>query len=277
MISVIIPTYKPGDYIWECLQSLENQTLKKEKFEVIIVLNGCKEPYYDQLTKYISLSNLNIKLLYVQNAGVSNARNLALDYAKGDYISFIDDDDYVSNIYLEELLKIASPDTVAVSNIYAFNDGNDEEVKSSIADCFKEFNHLKITKFSYKHRRYFNGPCMKLIHKDIIRDVKFNTNFKNGEDCIFMLEISDKIKNIAFTNNNAIYFRRYREGSALMSKKTMWYMLKNSFKINLVYTRIFLKRPFSYSFWFYLTRIFATGKAFFVIFKRDVLHQNVNI
>ena len=52
-ISVIIPTYKPKEYIWECLDSLKSQTFDKKEFEIILILNGCKEPYYSEIDKYI--------------------------------------------------------------------------------------------------------------------------------------------------------------------------------------------------------------------------------
>ena len=53
-ISVIIPTYKPKEYLWECLDSLYNQTLSKQDFEVLLVLNGCDEPYKSNIRKYIN-------------------------------------------------------------------------------------------------------------------------------------------------------------------------------------------------------------------------------
>lgn len=109
-ISVIIPTYKPKEYLWDCLESLERQTLPPNEFEIIIVLNGCNEPYYSQIKKHIESTSLNINFIHTLLGGVSNARNLGLDAANGDYISFIDDDDYVSESFLEYLLIILDRD-----------------------------------------------------------------------------------------------------------------------------------------------------------------------
>lgn len=80
-ISVIIPTYKPQSYIWECLDSLKNQTFAKERFEIILVLNGCREPYYSQIHAYIenNLHGYNVNFIQTDQGGVSNARNIALD------------------------------------------------------------------------------------------------------------------------------------------------------------------------------------------------------
>ena len=96
-ITVIIPTYKPGSYLWKCLDSIKNQTFDKVDFELILVLNGCNEPYYTDIKKYIATNFIGYNINFIQTdvGGVSNARNIALDKAKGKYITFIDDDDFV--------------------------------------------------------------------------------------------------------------------------------------------------------------------------------------
>lgn len=79
-ISVIIPSYKPQSYLWECLDSVCGQTFPKEEYEVILVLNGCKEPYDGQIREYIgSHRDIQWKYIHTDEGGVSNARNLALD------------------------------------------------------------------------------------------------------------------------------------------------------------------------------------------------------
>ena len=101
-ISVIIPTYKPQAYLWECLDSLVAQTFPKEDFEIVLVLNGCTEPWKSQIQEYIDakMKGMNVKFIHTEQGGVSNARNIALDAAQGEYVTFIDDDDYVSKTFL---------------------------------------------------------------------------------------------------------------------------------------------------------------------------------
>ena len=118
-VSIIIPSYCPKDYLKECLFSVMNQTLEKEKFEVIIVLNGPKEPFHSEITGLIS-SYPTIRLLYEEKSGVSNARNKGIENSKGNFICFIDDDDMISPTYLESLLEISSREIVGVSNVYSF-------------------------------------------------------------------------------------------------------------------------------------------------------------
>ena len=127
-LSVIIPTYCPKDYIWECLGSIAQQTLSPEMFEVFLVLNGCDEPYRTQIQLYIdgNMSHLNVHFLQTDQGGVSNARNIALDNAKGEYITFIDDDDYLSPTCLEEMCRLTTGDNIVCCYPYAFNDGQPE-------------------------------------------------------------------------------------------------------------------------------------------------------
>ena len=122
-ISVIIPSFKPQGYLWQCLDSICNQTFSKGDFELILVLNGCKKPYDEQIKAYIE-NHTYVNWNYIQTdvPGVSNARNIALNVAKGEYVAFIDDDDYVSPSYLEELYKKASYDCVSLSHPSAFYD-----------------------------------------------------------------------------------------------------------------------------------------------------------
>ena len=76
-ISVIIPSYKPGEYIKECLSSLKRQTLSADDFEIVVVLNGCDAPYQSVLEKYIQEENIvNAHVIHTDTPGVSNARNV---------------------------------------------------------------------------------------------------------------------------------------------------------------------------------------------------------
>lgn len=227
-ISVIIPTYKPQDYLWECLDSLNCQSLDRREFEVLVVLNGPKESYEDSICRFIQEhQDLNIRYFYSEVPGVSNARNIGLDQAEGEYIAFIDDDDYVSKPYLLELYEKSSPDTIGLVYPFAFNDGSPEvQLDYSITDEYERC----VAKGKQSHlspKKFFSGPCMKLIHKDIIGSRRFDIRFKNGEDSLFMFLISDRMKYVDFTSKGAVYYRRFRSNSATTSLRPVKEMLGN--------------------------------------------------
>lgn len=197
-ITVIVPTYKPQAYLWECLDSIYNQTLKKSDYELVLVLNGCCEPYNSQIKDWMSEhKDLQVQYIQTDQGGVSNARNIALDNVKGEYVTFIDDDDLISPMYLEELYEKVAPDTVSLCYPYAFNDGErDTQLPYSITDAYDYCIQHNCRSLTSRVRKFFSGPCMKLIPMSFIQGRRYDVRFKNGEDSIFMFLISDKIHNV---------------------------------------------------------------------------------
>ena len=261
-ISLIIPTYRPQSYLWECLDSVYAQTFSKAKFEVIIVLNGCKEPYDSQIKAWIQAhGDLNVQYVQTEVGGVSNARNIALDRAKGEYVAFVDDDDIISPCYLEELYEVASPDAVALCYPYAFDDGRlNAQLPYRITDAYDYCVTNGCKHLSSRVRKFFSGPCMKLIAMSFIQERRFDVHFKNGEDSLFMFLISDKIKEVAFTSKNAIYYRRIRENSACTRKRKRSEIIFNKLKMIRAYSAVYWRSPKKYSFLFYVTRLLGALK-----------------
>ena len=239
-----------------------------DEFEVILVLNGAKEPFYTNIENYIKdilPGNVNIKLFYSELGNVSNARNIGLDNASGEYVVFIDDDDYVSESYLSALFLKASKEIIPITLLKGFCDDNtltEEEVRqyNSTKEQRYQEHYLK-GKAPYKTAiKYFSSPVMKMIHKDIIGGRRFNLKFKNGEDALFMFSISDKMRYVDFATNDAIYYRRHRNGSLVNSGRSRAKKMGNAMRLSLAYSSIFFSAPFRYSFSFYVNRVMAVFK-----------------
>ncbi len=256
-ISVIVPTYKPQAYLWECLDSIYNQTFPKSDYELVLVLNGCNEPYNTQILDWLSKhKDLNVQFFQIDTGGVSNARNIALDNAKGEYVTFIDDDDLISTAYLKELYEKATPDTVSLCYPYAFNDRDiEKQLPYSITKAYDYICKHKCKNLSSMARKFFSGPCMKLIPMSFIHDRRYDVRFKNGEDSLFMFLISDKIDKVSFTSKDAIYYRRFRENSACTRSKTKREIIANKMNMIKAYISIYLRKPQKYSLLFFITRL----------------------
>lgn len=255
-ISVIIPTYKPGDYLWQCLDSIKNQTLPSNLFEIIIVLNGSCEPWKSTIENYIGVNfkDNNTRFIQTDNPGVSNARNIALDIAQGDYIAFIDDDDYVSPDYLKILLDYANKNVVPVAYPYAFQDGVlDKQVYCSMNKTYEKYISKRECSL-VGAKSFFSGPCMKLIHKSIIRKHRFDVNLKVGEDTTFMFAVSDQIKSVAFVPSKAIYYRRIRRGSAITTRRSVKEKVKSNIHQLSVYFKLYIGNISGYNFFFFISR-----------------------
>lgn len=260
-ISVIIPSYKPQGYVWECLESFCNQTFLKSDYEVIIILNGCKEPHYTWMCKFTARhSDVQWNLLQTDTGGVSNARNLGIDAAKGEYVTFVDDDDKVSPSFLKRLYEKAAPETISLCRPYAFIDG--DESKQAPYGITDVYNRLPVDKKTHplRARRYFNGPWMKLIHREIIGNRRFDSRIRNGEDGLFMFIISDRIKYVQRAEPDAIYYRRMRQGSAVNRERSRYERLKNSAVIAWEEIRWVCHNPFGYNWYFFLRSIMGLAR-----------------
>jgi hypothetical protein len=167
---------------------------------------------------------------------------------------------------LEELYRAASPNTVSLCYPYAFNDGKPEiQLPFSITDVYDTYHLRTDIRLSSKVRKYFSGPCMKLIPKSFIQGRIFDVRFKNGEDSLFMFSISDKINKLSFTSREAIYYRRYRENSAVTQQRSLAQRFTNAMRIIREYIKIYVNSPHTYSFRFLITRILGTLKSIFFI------------
>ena len=262
-LSVIIPTYMPGAYINECLDSLCAQTLDHHDFEVIIVLNGPKEPFYDQLqTHPILKGDISVNLLYSEEEGVSRARNTALDVVQGDYVCFIDDDDFVSPDYLEQLYAMADgrDDCIVASNVKGYDEETSNEVDDYLGLSFEQCRHLTSTSPLRMHA-ILSSSCCKTISLSVIGGRRFNTAFRLGEDALFMASISDRIKCVKFTSSQTIYYRRLRAESALRRHYPISFFAKNAFSLWRQYIGIYLSDMQNYSFPFFANRLMAVAKS----------------
>ena len=272
-ISVIIPTYKPQDYLWECLDSLVKQSFPKEEFEVILVLNGCTEPYKSAIKQYIAekMQDMNVNFIHTDVGGVSNARNLALDQVRGEFVTFIDDDDFVSVKYLELLYEKADSETISLCYPHAFNDGDVETaVPYPMRNVYEDLHDKNNIRISSKVRKYFSGPWMKLIPMNFIQGRRFNKEFAIGEDAVFMFLISDCFEKFSFANKEAIYYRRFRQNSAITTRRNRRAVLKNSLRLIWNYSCIYMRNVLSYNMCFYFTRVLGSVKVMLSIFKQKI-------
>lgn len=259
-ISIIIPTYKPGNYLETCVQSLIAQTFNKDMFEVIIVLNGDKDPYYEYIKSLVG-SLENFKLYYIDQKGVSYARNFGLSVAKGEQIVFLDDDDLLSKNYLEELLK----ETLAYSSLKYIIQSNFKTLnKGIIGDDYisKAIDNVKGDAFSIvKYRKFMSSVCGKMFSRDLLHNNFFDSNLEISEDAVYLFKLSKSIDVIKIvSNSDCIYYRQIRDDSATTRKRKKSFYIK-CFKEKIkAFTSIYLNDFRNLNFVFYITRIMASVK-----------------
>ena len=205
---------------------------------------------------------MNVIFVQIDQGGVSNARNVAIDMAEGEYVTFIDDDDYVSPRYLEGLYELASEDTISLCYPFAFNDAEPEKQLSNYKMTLQYKKVYCEAKLPYqKARKFFSGPCMKLIPRSFIGDRRFDVNFKNGEDSLFMFLISDEFKYVRFAHPDVCYYRRMRENSAYTRKRSVKAKFLNTCSLIVALSKIYFREIRHYNFKFYFTRVLGACRS----------------
>jgi len=203
-VSVIVPVYNVYDYIDKCLDSLVHQTLKE--IEIIVVNDGSPDNSEEIIKKY-EKKYKNIKYVIKENGGLSDARNYGLKYATGDYISFVDSDDYVSLDMFEKLYNQIIKDKADVFVCefnYVYPDGK----------IIRSYSNLDYTDIPDK--KYLISPPMawtRLYKKELFK----NLRFKKGiyyEDLEMNPKVIKYTKKITFVNEG-LYYYIVRSGSIM--------------------------------------------------------------
>lgn len=258
IVSVIIPTYKPKAYINECIDSVCRQTIGLDKIELIIVLNGCNEPYMQELCDYANGKNgLDVKLLQTDVPGVSNARNMGIDAASGKYLCFIDDDDWVSDCYLQKLVDAASEDADMVeANVLNYDEGQQTYSDDYLTKTFKRLYGKRSLRVM-SARSFLSSSCCKIIHREAVGASRFDTEFAVGEDGLFMARISRSLKVMRCAASDAIYYRRMRRGSASRKNDSTMHRAVYYARLAWAYTRVWASDCLHYSLPFFASRYVA--------------------
>lgn len=260
-ITVVIPTYRPGTYLHECLMALSNQTLPASSYSILVVLNGCKEPYMNQIESWFNearTKGIAAKCIQIDTPGVSHARNVGLDHTYTPYVCFVDDDDIISHTFLAELLDRAQKDTVVASNV-KLTDGylNVTNQDFFLDKAFRNYNPLQKHSL-FRQRKFLSTATGKLIPLGVIGNCRFDPAIELGEDSLFMFTISDKIKGVAITSADAIYYVRERPMSATRKHIAYKRRVMTCFMLLNRYVTLWVHKPFKYSFPFFLSRVLAT-------------------
>lgn len=254
IVSVIVPTCNPGVYIYDCLNSINNQNLK-ESLELLLVFNGDYGPLFEDILKYLSERFAHRYHVLYSDKGVSAARNVGIDYSEGEYIAFVDDDDVVSADYLKELLLVASPKSIGMSYVYSFKSAISEMGENFfVCEQQKRYKDYESAPF-YKCRSFLAFPVAKLIHRDIIGIHRFDKRFTNGEDALFITSLTDNFQMVKFTRCIAIYYVRERQGSASRTPLPKGKILNDAIKLIVQYLKTYFSSPRRYSLILFACRI----------------------
>ena len=215
LISVIIPVYNAENYLARCLDSVVNNSYKC--LEIILVDDGSVDNS-PQICDYYVMKDNRIKVIHKSNAGTAAARNDALNIAKGDYIAFCDNDDYISPYFYESMLKaLEETDAdVVVSEMtrdekYSFN-----KIATDKKAVLVDKHNFILGTYSGNWTRN-TAPWNKLYKRELFDEIRFPSG-KGYEDAYTTYKLLYKSKKIAYLDK--ILYCWYRNDESYSSKKS---------------------------------------------------------
>lgn len=239
LVSVIVPVYNVCQYLEKCIESICAQSY--ENLEIILVDDGSTDSSGNICEKF-AIQDRRIKVFHIENQGVSVARNVALDFCHGDYISFVDSDDWLEKDFI----------AMALETIQEY----DADIYAS--GFYRAYNSVKKLPCTLDQYKVYDGVgflddfltqpvskqlicwCVwgKVFRRHLWSEVRFNKNLKIGEDALALCDVLKLSRKIIYTNHlNYNYY--YRVTSAINTKS-----VKNIKDANLLF-----KLLYTDSFW----------------------------
>lgn len=240
LVSIIIPMYNSEKYINRCIDSLLDQSY--ENIEIIVVDDGSKDNSLKLIKKY---NDIRIKIYQKKNEGVSSTRNFGIEKSNGDFLLFVDSDDYVS----KDIVKFMIDEINDINTLVLCD--NDEIWRNRIEkrNLFSKDN-IELSKTDIL-RAIASGKaglvCSKLVSNRVIKEnnIRFDKNLKIGEDQLFFLEVVQRTKEFKYIKKSLYFYDRTNESSATIKYQNNLY--KNFYYLQEEIRKIFNENKLNFN------------------------------
>jgi len=224
MVSVIVPVYNVELYLEKCVKSIINQTYNN--LEIILIESDSTDKS-GKLCDEWGLSDTRIKVVHTKKEGLGLARDVGINLAQGEWICFVDSDDFIHPEYVETLLIMALENECLTSQCGFQRFSNDASVLQSLGDNESEIRLMEYKQYFlyiYRYAQRGHNPFAvwsNIYHKSLFKQLRFN-GFRFAEDSAFTPQIiyAAKEKKIAVTDKRLYYYRQ-RQGSLLNSETSL--------------------------------------------------------
>ena len=220
LVSIIIPVYNVEQYIEQCLTSIYDQDISEDIYEVIVVNDGTPDNSMSIVEKIVG-KHKNLVIINQENQGLSVARNIGLDHAKGEYIWFVDSDDWLTNdslsVVWENIQQNPQVDVFATVLMMQYEKNGSAEIE------YKPNPNVRSGRdYMFRNKNANRGACQRYIFKKAFLekyDLKFmpGVYHEDGEFSNRMLYLADKLMIIP----QAVYNYRIRTSGSIMSSRKM--------------------------------------------------------
>ncbi len=207
LVSIIVPAYNVEKYIKRCMDTLLNQSY--ENIEIILVDDGSIDNSAYLCDEYAKLDS-RIKVYHQNNSGQAVARNFALTVAQGEYIAYVDCDDYLHKDYIKKLLNMQKIYKADIVQCYAQKFWDDGKIEKLSIPENKEKTYTAssaLKEFCYQ-RKFYAAPWAKIIRRELMEGLQFPPNM-GYEDMAIMYQLIGKAKKIVLLPEILYFYRQH--------------------------------------------------------------------
>ena len=215
MVSVIVPVYNVCDFLEKCVKSIISQTYRE--IEILLIDDGSTDgssEICDNFMKY----DQRVFVKHINNSGVSNARNIGIELARGKYIVFVDSDDYIKVNLIEKLVAAADKnktELVCCGIEQIELDGKIRKFYGTKKEKIYRQEDIILGFFDRPHiKDYMYGPFNKLFLRELLGNFRFNTSLRMGEDFLFVFQYLSCCRTICILDE-CLYVYVKRPNSAM--------------------------------------------------------------
>lgn len=201
LVCILVPVYNVEAYLPQCVESILGQTYKH--LQVVLVDDGSTDGSWDVCKSYADKDG-RVEAYHKDNSGVAVTRNYLLEKVKGDYVLFVDSDDWIEPDMVEELLSISKKYDADIVNCRSVI--NDVLCDKSAPEI-KELNLHEAIALFLEHRELRGSLCNKLVKTSLLHDMSFNCGISFGEDALFCWDILQHAQNVIMTKQEFYHYR----------------------------------------------------------------------
>lgn len=256
LVSVVIPVYNVKPFLEKSINSVVNQSYTN--LEIIVIDDGSNDGSSELLDEYINNSSRSILLKHIENNGLSNARNTGIDLATGDYLLFLDGDDWLDTNAIRNLINIIQNSESKIDLIlfpYVREFGNRSLKRQLFSDSYKTFDNKD---FEEIYKKLF-GPIGdelkypetldilstawgKLYARHVVEFQFEPYDIAYPEDILFNIKNLDRVKNAVYTESTYLHYNRSEQNSSAVTKSFNYDNVINSNKLMEVLDEIIVNR-----------------------------------
>ena len=195
MVSILVPVYNTAKYLQKCVDSLTGQTYSD--LQIVLIDDGSTDDSWE-IMKSLAKTDKRIEVYSQSNRGVAATRNQLLEKSRGDFVLFVDSDDWIDLNTIEILLKKQQEDDY---DIVVF------QMKGSFIHDENHYNQDQIIKLFLEHIVFTGSLCNKLVRGCLYDKIRIDENVSYGEDALLMWQVLLSVKNVATIDKQLYYYR----------------------------------------------------------------------